>query len=126
MFPAEKDLDGKVDLPAAGMNLAKIPKEADYLAASVTAKDGNIRLEGRKMMSRSPNSEKKAVKTSNLDAKEAKNSGAAPSVGNNQNILRSKLTTKSTLRPPVKAKMAGFTAFSLDYHVPQSHPPRNN
>lgn len=25
-----------------------------------------------------------------------------------------------------KVKMAGFAAFSADYHVPKSHPPRNN
>ncbi|GKV25164.1 hypothetical protein SLEP1_g34642 [Rubroshorea leprosula] len=130
-----KDLDRNVGLEVAGRNSANIAKEAyDHGVPVATAEDGNMRLEGRKMMSKGSNLVKKAVKAGKLDAEETKISGAAHSVGNcndrekeNLNIIRCNLIrNRSSLHHPVKVKKDGFTAFSADYSIPKSHPPKNN
>lgn len=106
----------------------------DHGVPVATVEDRNIRLEGRKMMSKGSNLVKKAVKAGNLDAEEAKISGAAHSVRNfndrekgNLNIIRCKLIrNRSSLHHPVKVKKGGFTVFGADYSIPKSHPPKNN
>ncbi|GKU95089.1 hypothetical protein SLEP1_g8492 [Rubroshorea leprosula] len=113
-----KNLDGNISLKAAGKNSADIAKEAyDHGVPAVTAEDGNMRFAGRKIMLRSSNLEKKSVKTGNLDAKEARISGAALSVGNcnnrdkgNLNVTRceSAVRNRRSLHHHMKVKMTGY------------------
>ena len=71
------------------------------------------------------------VKEEGLKGEDSKNiKGAVPSVGNCNHEGKGVLNVNSKLRKrgpkPVDVKMAGFVAFNADYHVPRSHPPKNN
>ena len=93
----------------------------------------NSRLEGRKMMLKWGLDKKTVTIEGSDEAKNAKISGADyKSVGKStshrgKGILNvnHKLRNRNPHRHG-KPKMAGFTAFSSDYHVPTSHPPKNN
>ena len=105
-----------------------------YDAVPAVAEVWNSRLEGRKMMLKKA-LDKKTVTVEGSDEEEsAKISGADyQSVGKSSHRGKGILNVNRRLRNrnhhPYrhgKPKMAGFTAFSADYHVPKSHPPKNN
>lgn len=95
------------------------------------AEVGNSRLEGRKMMLKW-GLDKKTVTVEGSDGEEsAKITGADQSVGQNSHRGKGILNVNCKLRNRNphrhgKANKAGLTAFSADYHVPKSHPPKNN
>lgn len=73
------------------------------------------------------------VKEEGLKGEDSKNIKGAvvPSVGNCNHEGKGVLNENCKLRkrgpkPAVDVKMAGFVAFNADYHVPRSHPPKNN
>ncbi|XP_057987622.1 uncharacterized protein LOC131171737 [Hevea brasiliensis] len=91
----------------------------------------NTRLGGRKMVLMKRVLREK-MKEELLNKEDSKISGAARLVGNcnhraGKGILNEKCKLMSGRRSvPLKDKRVRFTAFSADYHVPKSHPPKNN
>ncbi|XVE56746.1 hypothetical protein DITRI_Ditri04bG0035700 [Diplodiscus trichospermus] len=121
-------------LESARRNLAESGKEA-YDAVPAAAEVWNSRLEGRKMMPKWVLDRKTVtVEGSDEEQQRAKVSGADyQSVGKRSlggkgilNVNRKLRNRNSHPHRHGKPKMAGFTAFSADYHVPKSHPPKNN
>lgn len=94
------------------------------------AEFGNSRIEGRKMLLKWDLA-KKTVSTEEdgSDREEsAKISGSGKSSHTGEGILNvnRKLRNRNPHRHRKAKITAGFTAFSADYHVPKSHPPKNN
>ncbi|KAK2663468.1 hypothetical protein Ddye_002042 [Dipteronia dyeriana] len=112
------------EIVAAQMGLAGSLVTVEKLdGVPSAAEDESTKLGGRKMM----------VKEMIKEEDSAIISDAAHSVGycNHQYRRIGILNVECKLRnrtgsPSMKVKMGGFTAFSADYHVPKSHPPRNN
>ena len=103
-----------------------------YDAVPAAAEVRNSRLEGRKMMLKWDLDKKKVTVEGSDGEESAKISGADhQSVGKSSHRGKGILNVNHKLRNRNphrhgKPKMAGFTAFSSDYHVPTSHPPKNN
>ncbi|KAL9438369.1 hypothetical protein AB3S75_024111 [Citrus x aurantiifolia] len=98
---------------------------------------GVTKFKGRKMTSKRSFLGKETVKEDVLNQEESTIPGAAHVINGNCKRKRkgSALNVERKLRNRSrhhgtnghhKVKMAGFAAFSADYHVPKSHPPRNN
>ncbi|KAM7479790.1 hypothetical protein LguiA_028003 [Lonicera macranthoides] len=89
---------------------------------------GSDKIGGRKMMMM------KKKKDENIMNGElsSKISGATDNVGNCNNKGKRKhnidcrLRNSSRRRHDVKLKMGSFAVLNADYHVPKSHPPKNN
>ena len=103
-----------------------------YDAVPAAVEVGNSRLEGRKMMLKL-DLDKKTVSVEGSDGEESEKISGADnrSVGKSSHSGKGILNVNCKLRNRNphrhrKAKTAGFTAFSADYHVPKSHPPKNN
>lgn len=89
------------------------------------------KLGGRKMMVSKKSKRKENMKEGASSEKDSTISGATHSAGHCNRRRRGILNVECKLRnrkprTDRKFKMAGFTAFNADYHVPKSHPPRNN
>ncbi|XWS60391.1 hypothetical protein CRYUN_Cryun07bG0032500 [Craigia yunnanensis] len=118
-------------LESARKNLAKLGKEA-YDAVPAAAEVWNSRLEGRKMMLKWALDKKTVTIEGSDEGENAKISGADyQPVGKSSHRGKGILNVNRKLRNRNphrhgKPKMAGFTAFSSDYYVPRSHPPKNN
>lgn len=106
------------ELEAAGRSSINVEKDDGVPGVAV--------LGGRKRML------KRGLAKEEVFNREDSISGAAHSVGNCNRkrkgilIVECKLRNRSPQPHHEKVKMGGFTAFSADYHVPKSHPPRNN
>uniref|UniRef100_A0A2N9F4J5 BURP domain-containing protein n=1 Tax=Fagus sylvatica TaxID=28930 RepID=A0A2N9F4J5_FAGSY len=114
------------ELPKARKSPMNVEEEI-YDGVPVPAEVGNAKLRGRKMMI------KRAlgmVKEESLIGDNSKIKGAAHSVVNCNHEGKGVLNVNCKLRKrgpkPMGVKMAGFVAFNADYHVPKSHPPKNN
>lgn len=117
--------DRKTSVAAQGSELEDLGRSS----TNVEKKDGvpgAAVLGGRKRMLKRDSKKEEVVH------QEDSISGAAHSVGKCNPERKGKLNIKSKLRNRSpqphheKVKTGGFTAFSADYHVPRSHPPRNN
>ncbi|XP_031287583.1 uncharacterized protein LOC116146317 [Pistacia vera] len=106
------------ELEAAGRSSTNVEKDDGVPGVAV--------LGGRKRML------KRGLAKEEVLNREDSISGAAHSVGNCNRRRKGILNVECKLRKRgpqphhKKVKMGGFTAFSADYHVPKSHPPRNN
>ncbi|KAM3703358.1 hypothetical protein ACJW30_04G090500 [Castanea mollissima] len=114
-------------LPTDRKSPMNVEKET-YDGVSAPAEVGDARLIGRKMMIKRVLG---IVKEEGLKGEDSKNiKGAVPSVGNCNHEGKGVLNENCKLRKrgpkPMDVKMAGFVAFNADYHVPRSHPPKNN
>ncbi|KAK4842999.1 hypothetical protein QYF36_002543 [Acer negundo] len=105
------------EIVAAQMGLAgRLVKVEKLDGVPSTAEGENTKLGGRKMM----------VKEMIQEEDSAIISGAAHQY-RRKGILNVECKLRNrTTSPSKKVKMGGFTAFSADYHVPKSHPPKNN
>lgn len=126
-----------VTIPAAdgtGLESARKNQEA-YDAVPAAAEVWDARLDGRKMMFKWGSDKKTVAVLEGSDEEDsAKISGADDqSVGTSNHTEKGILNVNRKVRNRnrhshrhEKPKTAGFTAFSADYHVPKSHPPKNN
>ncbi|KAK0587333.1 hypothetical protein LWI29_021107 [Acer saccharum] len=106
-----------VEIVAAQMGLAGSLVKVEKLdGVPSAAEDENSKLGGRKMI----------VKEMIQEEDSAIISGAAHQY-RRKGILNVECKLRNrTTSPSKKVKMGGFTAFNADYHVPKSHPPKNN
>ncbi|EEF47698.1 conserved hypothetical protein [Ricinus communis] len=92
--------------------------------ATMADEVSNTKLGGRKMMLKMV-----LKKDEVLNTDDTKISGAANFEDScKKGILRGncKLMSNRISSHPLNDRMVGFTTFSADYHVPKSHPPKNN
>ncbi|XP_009793278.1 uncharacterized protein [Nicotiana sylvestris] len=107
----------------AGNGIAKtrrshlnVEKEDFHGVTPATIQVASGRIGGRKRM----------VEQRNMRQSTKKIEGIMPNRGQGKLRIQSKLNGKNSHSDNVKVNRGSFTAFSADYHMPRTHPPKNN
>ncbi|OIT21641.1 PREDICTED: uncharacterized protein LOC109218655 [Nicotiana attenuata] len=105
------------DIVKAGRNHLSVEKEVIEFEGITPAsiQFASDRVGGRKTML-----EQRNMKQSTKKIK------AMPSKGQGKLRMQSKLNGRNSHSDNVKVNRGSFTAFSADYHMPRTHPPKNN
>ncbi|XP_016474393.1 uncharacterized protein LOC107796163 [Nicotiana tabacum] len=103
------------DIAKAGRNHLSEEKEVldGHISASIQFASDRIR--GRKRMLEQRNMRQSTKKIE-----------AMPSKGQGKLRMQNKVSGRSSHSDNVKVNRGSFTAFSADYHMPRTHPPKNN